>query len=64
MLLGLVVALIIISILYAFAGLIWWGIGSFIVWAFGISFAWTYWHGVATAIIVSIVASIFRGDKE
>ena len=42
------------------AGLIFWGLGSFIIWVFKIPFSWTYLHGIATAIIVGILKSIFR----
>lgn len=37
-----------------------WGICSFIIWAFGISFTFTFWHGLALSFIISILASIFR----
>lgn len=45
----------------ALCGLILWGICSFIIWAFGISFTFTFWHGLAMSFIISILASIFRG---
>ena len=44
-------------------GLIIWGVGSFIVWAFGIAFTFTFWHGVAIAFIVSILTGIFGGKN-
>lgn len=53
-------AILIYIICYAFSGLIFWGIGSFIVWVFNISFHWTYLHGVATALIIGVLKSIFR----
>lgn len=58
----LFVILIVIA-LYALSGLIFWGIGSLIVWTFKISFIWTYWHGVCTAILVSVLTNIFGGKK-
>lgn len=51
--LGIIVAL-------GLSGLLMWGIGSFIIWAFKISFAWTYWHGLAAAFIIWILTSIFK----
>ena len=54
------VAILTYIIFYAFSGLIFWGIGSFIVWVFNISFHWTYLHGVATALIIGILKSIFK----
>lgn len=40
-------------------GLIFWGIGSFIIWAFGINFVFTFWHGLAISLIITILAKIF-----
>lgn len=53
---------VILGIIVAFAlsGLLMWGIGSFIIWAFKISFIWTYWHGLAVAFIIWILSSIFK----
>lgn len=53
-------AILIYIICYAFSGLIFWGLGSFIIWVFKIPFFWTYLHGIATAIIVGVLKSIFR----
>lgn len=44
-------------------GLIYWGMGAFICWAFNISFQWKFIHGIALAFIVSILAGIFKSDK-
>lgn len=55
--LGVILAYI---ICYALAGLIFWGLGSFVIWVFNIPFSWTYLHGVATAIIIGILKSIFK----
>lgn len=57
-----IIALILaIALIYGLAGLIFWGIGSFIVWAFGLTFTVTFWHGLAIAFIVSILTGIFGG---
>lgn len=45
---------------FGLSGLMFWGIGSFIIWAFSIAFTWTFWHGLAVAFIVWILSSIFR----
>jgi hypothetical protein len=45
---------------FGLSGLLMWGIGSFIIWAFKISFVWTYWHGLAVAFIIWILSSIFK----
>lgn len=54
---GVILGLVIV---FGLSGLAFWGIGSFIIWAFGISFTWTYWHGLAVAFIVWILGSIFK----
>ena len=51
--------LIAVILAYGLAGLVFWGIGSFIVWAF----TFTFWYGLAIAFIVSILTGIFGGKK-
>lgn len=46
--------------IFALSGLIYWGIGVFIIWVFGINFVWTFWHGLAVAIIVNILIAILK----
>ena len=58
-----IIGLILIALFWGLEGLIFWGIGSFIVWAFGINFIFTFWHGLAIAFIVSILAGIFGGKE-
>lgn len=62
MFISILLAILILVLVLAFglSGLAFWGIGSFIIWAFGISFAWTYWHGLAVAFIIWILSSIFK----
>lgn len=48
----------------ALSSLIFWGIGTFILWAFRISFTWTYWHGLATTFVVLILKSIFTSNSK
>lgn len=57
-----IVLAVVLAVIAAFAlsGLLMWGIGNFIVWAFKISFVWTYWHGLAATFIIWIVSSIFK----
>lgn len=61
----LIVLFIILGIIFglALSGLVFWGIGTLIVWAFKIGFVWTYWHGLCTAIVVSVLSSIFGGKN-
>lgn len=59
--LGTIIAVILgLAIGFMLSGLIFWGIGAFIIWAFEISFTWTFWHGLAVAFIVWILSSIFK----
>lgn len=57
---GVVLVALCYLAIYAFSGLIFWGLGNFIIWVFGISYTWTYLHGVAAAIIIHILKSIFK----
>ena len=61
---GIASIIICIAFIIAFAimGLIFWGIGSFIVWAFSIPYNWTYLHGIATALIICVVKKIFKRE--
>ena len=52
-----------IVLIIGLQGLIYWGMGAFICWAFNISFQWKFIHGIALAFIVSILAGIFKSDK-
>lgn len=54
----ILIFLIMLVAIFAFCGLIWWGIGSFVVWAFGINFVWTFWHGLAIALIVNSLSGL------
>ncbi len=60
MLIILLIAIGIIIGIEALSAVILWGIGSFIIWTFGISFTFTFWHGLALSFIISILASIFK----
>lgn len=56
----ILLALLLLVLAFSFSGLVMWGIGSFIIWVFGISFVWTYWHGLAVAFIIWILSSTFK----
>ena len=43
---------------YGLGGLVWWGVGNFFIWAFNINFVWTYWHGLAMALVSSLIGGI------
>lgn len=58
--LGVLFAILGYVAIIALSGLLYWGVGAFVIWAFGIGFTWTYVHGVAVAIIVSVLCSVFK----
>lgn len=43
--------------------LIFWGLGYFICDVFAINFIWTIWHGLAIALIYSLLHNLFKGGK-
>ena len=61
-LLTVIGVLIVLAVVYGLGGLVFWVIGSFIIWAFGINFVFTFWHGLAIAFIVETLTIIFGGN--
>lgn len=49
-----------LSIIFAFEGLLFWGVGSLFCWAFNINFEFTYFMGVVTAIFAAILVKIIK----
>lgn len=57
---GMVIFTILITILLAgLSGLIFWGIGCLIISVFGITYTWTFWHGLCIALVVAVLKEIF-----
>ena len=50
--LGIIAGLAILAIFVALGGLVAWGIGSAIIYIFGLNAIWTYWDGVLIAFIL------------
>lgn len=59
----LIIAILLIPIVLSISALIYWGIGCFIINVFAIEYTWTFWHGLAFALVVNILKSIFGGDS-
>lgn len=57
---GIIIAVFLMAIIFAFTGLIWWGVGSLVVFAFGINFTWTYLHGLAIAVLTWALKGIIK----
>lgn len=53
---------VIIILVFPISSLIFWGIGNLVIKVFGISYIWTFWHGVCCAIIFALLQQIF-GNK-
>ena len=58
----ILIMIIIFFIIFAIKGLVFWGIGSFVCWAFSIPFTFTFWHGVAIALIISLITGAFKKE--
>lgn len=59
----LLIATFIFLLILFFGGLIFWGIGAFIIWVFKINFEWTFLHGVAAEMIFFLLKQIFGTEK-
>ena len=55
-----VIALIMIAISVLLSGLVCWGIGAFVVWAFNINFVWTFWHGIAASLVLGLLGGYVK----
>ena len=58
----IILAILLFVLIMGVQALIYWGIGSFICWAFSIPFTFTFWHGMAIALIVSVLTGIFKRE--
>lgn len=59
-LLGIIAFLILAISVLAIEGLIFWGIGSLIIYVFNIPFSWGFLEGVVVALCFEILSSIFK----
>jgi hypothetical protein len=62
-LIGVLIAILAIAAIIGLEGLIFWGIGTFICWAFAIPFVFTFWHGCAVALVLGIIKGIFQKNN-
>ena len=58
-----IMVLAVVILIIGLQGLVYWGMGAFICWAFNIPFEWGFVHGIALAFIVSILSTIFNYNK-
>ena len=58
----ILVVLLILAMLIGIEGLVYWGIGAFVCWAFQIPFEFTFFHGLAVAMVIPIISGIFKSD--
>jgi len=63
-LISILVILLVVAAILGLEGLVFWGIGSFVCWAFAIPFVFTFWHGCAIALIAGILQGIFKNTQK
>lgn len=59
-LLGIIAFLILVISVLTIEGLIFWGIGSLIIYVFNIPFSWGFLEGVVVALCFEMLSSIFK----
>lgn len=55
--------LAIFTVLYGVSGVIVWGVGKFVIDVFEVNYKWGYLHGLATALILSVVGGYFKSSS-
>ncbi len=55
--LGVILIVVLVGIIQS---MFFWGLGLLILKVFEISYTWTFWHGFVTAIVVDVLAGIFK----
>ena len=61
--LSIIIVMVVLSLVISFEGLIVWGIGVFVCNVFNINYVWTFWHGVATTLVLAVIGSFFRSNN-
>ena len=56
---GVLIFIIVLVASLFLSSLVFWGIGHFVCWAFTIPFDFTFWHGVACALVVLVLNMLF-----
>lgn len=56
---GILTAILFTIMVVAILGFIMWGIGCFMIDFFDIDYVWTYYHGIAAALIIMFLESVF-----
>lgn len=54
---------LIIMIIYILSGLVIMGLVNFLCWAFGIAFSLSFIQGLAIALVIRFISTLFRGGK-
>jgi len=62
-LIAILIIILGIAAIIGLEGLIFWGIGTFICWAFAIPFVFTFWHGCAIVLVLAILKGIFQRNN-
>lgn len=55
---SILLGLLIVIPLLLLSGLMMWGVGSFVIWAFKLKIVMTYWHGLAISLVLFALGRI------
>ena len=61
--LAIIIVMVVLSLAISFEGLIVWGVGVFVCNVFNINYVWTFWHGIATTLVLTVVGGFFRSNN-
>lgn len=58
-----IITVAVILLCFLIESLIVWGVGVFVCDVFDINYIWTFWHGLATTLVLSVVGSFFKNSN-
>ena len=61
--LAIIIVMVVLSLVISFEGLIVWGIGVFVCNVFNINYVWTFLHGIATTLVLTVIGSFFKSTN-
>ncbi len=62
-LMSVLAAIVIIIVSIVVGGLVIWGLGNFIIWAFNVNFEWNLFRGMATYLVIWVMYIICKKAK-
>lgn len=61
--LDVIIVMTVILLCFLLETLVVWGVGVFVCHVFDINYVWTYLHGLATTLVLTIVGSFFKNSN-